>query len=299
MKTHAKTFPTFWTGATARQLAGRGPFAKLIAAYLFTSPAAIAADNYGIYYLERDVVLRHVECAPDELDRNIVLLAQLHVAYYDIETEWVFVREAAAWQYGAPLLPRDFNCSNARRFYRQLPKNPWLGPWFDRYVTDLCLQHDEEDAQWVDRREWTGRTPAIAEFMSLPAPSRPAPRPLVKREAEPKKRMAKATITPKAKPFVERVLHRLRSLKMNGTLGGAVAIAIKQLEQGDVELGAIERKLLDVVIEELGEQIDYEARSTIAPFKSRMKPEEYTRAYVLARDAAARRLANLPAFQEA
>lgn len=299
MKTFAKKFPTFWTGATARQLAGQGPFVKLLADYFFTSPAAVAADNYGIYYVERQVILRHVECHADELAKNIEVLAQLHVAYYDHVTEWVFVREQAAWQYGTPLLPRDFNCSNARRFYKGLPRNPWLGPWFDRYVEDLCLQHDEEANAWVDRREWTGIVPEISRYVEIPAPARPAAtRPLSSAKGKPHPQK-KAPAKKKAdKPFIERVLHRLRSLKMNGLIGTQLNIAIKQVEQGDVELRIVERQLLDVVIQELGQQVEEAAIAEVGEFRGRMPAPEFSSTLARAKDSAARRLINLPAFIE-
>lgn len=300
MKTFAKKFPTFWTGATARQLNTRrlgedAPYGKLLADYFFTSPAAVGADNYGIYYVEQDMIRRHLEVDEATLTRVITALAELHLAYYDQATEWVFVREAAAWQYGAPLMPRDFNCTNARRFYRSLPKNPWLGPWFDRYFEDFCLQHDEDAGAWVERREWPREMPAIAQHLVLPPPAATA-RTAVRPPATP---APEKPATKKAdKSFIARVLHRLRSLKMNGAIGTQLNIAITQVEQGDVNLVAIERQLLDVVIQELGPQVEEAAIAEVGEFRSRMPAPEFSTTLARAKDSAARRIVNLPTFIE-
>lgn len=282
MKTFSKAFGSFWTGATGKRLTGYGPYPKLLAWYFLTSPAALAADNYGLFHVERATIERHLECDRAALFDAVAVLAEHQFAFWDSDSEWVWVREAAAWQYGTPLLPKDYVCTNARKWYRQLPRNPWLGYWFDRYLTDLNLQYDAE--RWVPRREWDGDKPMIANMVPLSST----------------RRAADLAVTPQEAPAFDRgrAVARLRSMKMNGAIGTAVAAAITKLEQGDVPLAIVNRQLLDVVIVELGAQIDEEANKEIAPWKKRLPADKVEDMRGRVRDRIARELLRLPDLED-
>lgn len=275
MKTFAKAFGSFWTGATGKRLMGHGPYPKLLAWYFMTSPAALAADNYGVFYIEHDTILRHLECDPSTFLEAVTLLAEQQFAFWDAETEWVWVREAAAWQYSTPLLPKDYVCANARKWYRQLPRNPWLGHWFDRYLTDLNLQYDAE--RWVNRREWDDEPPAIAGLL------RP------RRKGEPLQQ-------PEVDLFCQRAIERLRKLKLNGAIGVAIDAAIVKLEQGDVPLEVIDRQLLDAVLIEIGADIDREVDDELKKYRTRMPAEQFEVARLRTRDRIARENLRLPSL---
>lgn len=280
MKQYAKAFPTFWTGATGRRLSATGsPVVKLLAWYFLTSPAALAADNFGLFYVERDVIEKHV--GTDDLDEPLRELARAQFAYWDEITEWVWVREAAAWQYGV-LLPKDFLCAHARKWYKTLPRNPWLAYWFDRYVKDLCLQIDAE--RWVERRDWEGEPPTVAQYIA----------PVHLKEA-----ISTAPTTARRTTFDrDKALARLKATNINGAIGVAIGNAIVKLEQGDVPLEVIDKQLLDVVLRELGPEVDKEIKTEIEKYRTRMPVAEFERIQRMSRERAAREILRLPLLRE-
>jgi hypothetical protein len=59
--------------------------------------------------------------------------------WWDEATGWVWVREMARFQFALPLRVADYRCHSAKKWYRSLPPNPFLGLWFDRYAKDFHL----------------------------------------------------------------------------------------------------------------------------------------------------------------
>jgi hypothetical protein len=104
------------------------------------------ANILGMYRLPLDQIGRELKVIPrDALLPAFAVLARLEVAYYDVETEFIWVREMAGQRLHptAPeqtLAPEDGKRWIAvQRAYGELPANPFLGAFFDHYHARLRL----------------------------------------------------------------------------------------------------------------------------------------------------------------
>jgi hypothetical protein len=181
MRQFFKKLPTLYAGTTGRQirqLKGTKTLAKdafILADYLMACPAA---NQYGLYILEPEIVTVHLPLTVPEFETAVAALEELDFARYDEPTRWVWVKEMAAYQLGAPLKPQDNQVASVKRWYAAAPKNPFLGVFFDRYAEDLCLaMHTERGGPPVARR---GEMSARRELELVPPPApEPTPAPVV------------------------------------------------------------------------------------------------------------------------
>lgn len=156
---------SLWNGSTGlaiRELPnGHGKDARILMCYLATGPHAEPA---GLYFVEPTIMCLETGLTGPELTAAMGSLSRLEYCSYD-GRGWVWVREMAAHQFNGPLKPTDYNCLNLRRWYRAVPKNPFLGAWFDRYRADF---HLELDPDAVTRREGNGCVPILEPLPSPP-----------------------------------------------------------------------------------------------------------------------------------
>lgn len=157
---------TVWTGLTARELRHHPADVREVLFYLLTAPER---NPYGLYIVEPAVVLQRIGTRPVPVERSLEILESVQFCRWDPASGWVWVYEMARIQFAAPLKAADYKCRSIRRWYRQSPRNPFLGAWFDRYVTDFHLI-DEPDAAERRTDELGGKP--------LPSPSQGAPKPL-------------------------------------------------------------------------------------------------------------------------
>ena len=176
MRQFTKKKSTFYTGTTGRQvrsIASRA-VAKdilLVGDYLFSGPAA---NVYGLYQLEPEMVLAHLPVTAAELKTALTHLTDLGFSHVDELTRWVWVVEMAAQQLEAPLKAQDNQVRAAKRWYATLPKGcPFLGIFYDRYVTDLCFDTQQANSPSVPRRG-PGSVSTVAPTLDL-APEDAAP----------------------------------------------------------------------------------------------------------------------------
>lgn len=151
MRTVATLSPQFWIGETGRQLrppadrpkAERESYkdARIVATYLTNAPSS---SMYGLYYVTARTIAEETGLYEGEVRAAMVLLDSLDYARYDQRTEFVWVVQMAWHQLNCPLKPGDRRVANVNTWYRALPKNPWLGPFFDRYK-DACLLEERRD----------------------------------------------------------------------------------------------------------------------------------------------------------
>jgi hypothetical protein len=87
----------------------------------------------------------------DRVRAILTYLEHLEFAKYDHDREFVWVIEMARWQLGLtePLKHGDRRIMNANSWYRSLPKNQFLGAFYDRYATDLSLHDRREPCESV------------------------------------------------------------------------------------------------------------------------------------------------------
>lgn len=163
----SKVRGAFWTGTTAQQIRAlpNHKDVRILASYLITGPGACP---YGLYFVSLEMARIETNLTADELAAAFDALAELDFAHYDTSSGWVWVVEMAAQQLGAPLKATDFNVTNANRWYRTLPNNPFLAPFWDRYEADLGLGTGPHGA---DRREYVLRRGSGLQGAPKPLPS--------------------------------------------------------------------------------------------------------------------------------
>ena len=131
----AKVLPQFWTGETGREIRARGKNCQLMALFLFSAPHANAL---GVYYLPL-AHMTEIALKPPDRRRALKDVCDLGLCAYDAESEFVWVFEMARYQIGE-LTSKDHMVQYVNREYEQLPKNPFLPHFFDRYGSILHLQ---------------------------------------------------------------------------------------------------------------------------------------------------------------
>lgn len=133
--------PEFFGGETGRKIAELGgASAQVLALYLTANKDA---TMIGLYPIELAVVrARIITLSTPGMVKALGALSAAEFADFDAGTNHVWVREMAKFrlnlQDGA--LDRDDNrVKGVNRMYHALKPNPFLRPFFDRYVKDLHL----------------------------------------------------------------------------------------------------------------------------------------------------------------
>ncbi len=122
---------------------------QVIAHYLVNNPHT---NMWGLYYLPKSFISYEIGQKTSVVDKTLKYLAEIGFAYYDDETEYVFVVEMAHWQVGE-MRNNDGRISNNNKFYEKVDRNPFLGMFYDRYVDELQLNCDRRgDACTIDTR---------------------------------------------------------------------------------------------------------------------------------------------------
>lgn len=109
------------------------------------------ADPYGLFQLDIDKAVMLTGRALEIVIGGIATLERLGFCFFHHETNWMFVRDHAMMQFAKLPLPKsDMKCRAARLWYRRLPSNPFIGPWWDRYADDFNLALEPHAVQRRD-----------------------------------------------------------------------------------------------------------------------------------------------------
>lgn len=142
MRTFNKFRPTFWgSGETGRLLRPHPESTRLLAIWAFTNERALA-EPWGLYHCSVHGIVDGLGSTPAKVSSGLATLAEVGFAFHDARTEWLWVVNLAAEQLlveGKALKPTDNMSLAANRWYSRCPTNPFLGAYFDRYVTLLHL----------------------------------------------------------------------------------------------------------------------------------------------------------------
>jgi len=151
-----KVADTIWTGHTGRELRRHPPEVRELMFYLVTCPEK---DLYGLYACEIELAASRMGRTAGKVESALKVLVDLGFCRFDDPTQWVWIIEMAHHQFDLPLKAVDYRCQGAKKWYRTLPRNPFMGEWFDRYALDFHLGKEPNP---VDRRDWIprGATPA-------------------------------------------------------------------------------------------------------------------------------------------
>jgi hypothetical protein len=136
MRTASFLSSQFWIGETGKALHGHLE-AQLTAAYLATSPHSYA---YGLYYITERMIGDEIGLTVEQVRTALELLDGLDYARYDPHSQYVWVVNMAHYQLALPLHDGDNKIIAVNNWYRRLPRNPFLGPFYDRYAADCQLQ---------------------------------------------------------------------------------------------------------------------------------------------------------------
>lgn len=174
MRTYSIFTPHRWIGTTGKRLRfgikSRRPGdpererykdAQIVADVLVNNPNA---NQYGLYYVTAAMLSEFTGLTTEEVEGALAILGEERFAYYDPTTELVWVKEMARVQMFLPLKVGNNNIKSANAWYAQLPPNPFLGPFFDRYAADLFLD---------SARQGNGRLPLETAAPLLP-PAEPS-----------------------------------------------------------------------------------------------------------------------------
>jgi hypothetical protein len=139
--TYGTLLSSFWTGNTGREMQKRSKDAVILAVFLSANEFANMIGLYELSYpkIERSLITIRTR---QSLRKALDVLDELTFAHYDERTEFVWIREMARVRLqlrGLPLKHDDNRRLGAVRLYDKLPLNPFLGPFYDRYCTELTI----------------------------------------------------------------------------------------------------------------------------------------------------------------
>lgn len=172
---YSRAYPDLWTGS----LAGLKDDAFRLAVFLFTCQGV---SPFGLYYKPLPTIAHETRRDPAWVREGMAELSKIDYCAYDETTGWVWVKQMAEYQFRPlPLKANNLMIRSVRRWYSALPRNPFMGAWWDRYHGEFRLDDPQAfPGSEIERREWVGRTlpaaPAAPPQLALLPPG-PSPEP--------------------------------------------------------------------------------------------------------------------------
>ena len=136
MRDYSKVSGRFWIGSTGKALRQQGPEAQVVALYLLTAPSS---NMLGLYYLPLVVLAHETGLGFEGASKGLRRAIEARFCAYDEATEVVWVHEMARHQIGDSIQAGDKRAKGVQNEYDNLPSNPYLAPFFDRYATAFCM----------------------------------------------------------------------------------------------------------------------------------------------------------------
>jgi hypothetical protein len=137
MRDYGKVSPKFWTGDTGKAIKKKGADAVIVAVYLMTSPHS---NMLGLFYQPVLYMAHETGLGIEGASKGLAECIEAGFCAYDEASEMVWVFEMATYQIAAALKPDDKRCKGVQKDYDALPRNPYLGEFFDRYCEAFHLQ---------------------------------------------------------------------------------------------------------------------------------------------------------------
>ena len=131
MRDYARVSPRFWIGDTGRQIRTGGADSQVVALYLLTSPHS---NMIGLYWQPIAYIAHETGIGFQGATKALESLCDAGFCYYDAQTEVVWVVEMARFQIGDELKPNDKQRKGVQNAYDEVPANPFLEPFFERYA---------------------------------------------------------------------------------------------------------------------------------------------------------------------
>lgn len=138
MKNYGAVSPNFWTGETGKKIRKMGVEAQLVALYLLTNKHRNAL---GIYYLPKILISHETALTSKGASKGLQSLSEAGFCTYDPPSEVVWVFEMARFQIGESLSEKDNRVKWINEKYDNLPKNPFLKPFYNKYQDAFHLKN--------------------------------------------------------------------------------------------------------------------------------------------------------------
>ena len=129
MRDYSKVRPTFWTRGTGKRLR-KDRDARDVALYLMTAPGM---HMTGIYHLAVPAMAHHLDLSDEACSKALRRLSEEGFAYYDEESELVFVVNGAREQIGKSLKPKDLQIKGIDKHLAQLDSHPFVNKFVELY----------------------------------------------------------------------------------------------------------------------------------------------------------------------
>ena len=139
MRQYAKAFPGFWTGKTGKEFRALGRDAQVLGFYLYTNPHA---HHLGLYYLPLPTVVHETGMSLGTIQKLITKFAEMHYAYYDTDTEYIWVVAMAQKQVlgdDEQVNPNDKQWKGLLKEVAKLRSTVFYPEFFERYRSSFLL----------------------------------------------------------------------------------------------------------------------------------------------------------------
>ena len=135
MRKYGQVSPMFWRGETGKKLRTNHT-AQSIALYLLTCPSS---NMIGLYYLPLPTLCHETGWGIKGASMALRWLSDVGFAYYDEETEHVFVPNMAKFQVGESLSPGDTRIKAIEKSLEEYRKCPFFNKFLDIYAGPFLL----------------------------------------------------------------------------------------------------------------------------------------------------------------
>lgn len=133
---YAKVTSAFWTGKTGKEIRERGDDALIVAMYLFTAPSS---NMIGLYYLPIPTLCHETGRTSEGAWKGLRSLGAVGFAFYDEDSETVWVPEMARYQVAESLKGGDNQCKGVLREAENYRKSPFFMDFVERYWDAFSL----------------------------------------------------------------------------------------------------------------------------------------------------------------
>lgn len=161
MREYARISPKFWVGETGKQIRSLGAESQLLAMYLMTSPHS---NMLGLYWCPINYIAHETGLTLQGASKALQRLIDCGFCDYDSDSEFVWVVEMAKYQIGDALKPTDKQSKGVQNTYDDLPRNPYLCGFYEKYSVSFCMtnKRDSESKSTGIRRGIEGASMGLA-----------------------------------------------------------------------------------------------------------------------------------------
>ena len=141
MREYSIFTPMFWIGETGRKIQAEGMEAVIVAAYLISSPHS---HMLGLFYCPIEYIAADTGLTIQGASKGLTKGCKAGFCAFDEISKVVWVFEMARHQVRDKLSENDKRVAGIRKEYKNFPKCPFLGSFFDKYKDLFHLNERRE-----------------------------------------------------------------------------------------------------------------------------------------------------------